>query len=185
VDARVRSAIKPSKGRLDLLWGPTMYHLEDLPYKEGCTDLPDVFTPFRWVGLAAGGRCVSLAHHPLLQLCILDATRLGSASCTGACTASVRTPKVAAYTSLCPPTPTLTRREKVEKGCEVRKELPSPKAGELPLPAADKLPAGSLGALPAWADLPWPASQAPALPAKAHPSSVLDFKGGETVALAR
>lgn len=48
MDARVRSAIKPSKGRLDLLWGPTMYHLEDLPYKEGCTDLPDVFTPFRW-----------------------------------------------------------------------------------------------------------------------------------------
>lgn len=76
-------------------------------------------------------------------------------------------------------------REKVEKRCEVRKELPGPKAGELPLPAADKLPAGSLGALPAWADLPWPAGQAPALPAKAHPSSVLDFKGGETVALAR
>nr|QDZ38467.1 cryptochrome DASH [Chlamydomonas sp. ICE-L] len=89
-------------------------------------------------------------------------------------------------------------KEKLERQCNVRACAPAPKAGDLPLPAASKV-AGQLTAdaastpvplnaermkwMPGWTDLPWPEA-APAPPVK-HPKSALDFKGGETAALAR
>lgn len=46
VDAKVRSAIS-SRGRLKTFWGHTMFHIEDLPYAQNLSDLPDTFTPCR------------------------------------------------------------------------------------------------------------------------------------------
>ncbi|CAH9101640.1 unnamed protein product [Cuscuta epithymum] len=50
VSKNLEAAIQPfSKSqnatRLELLWGCTMYHIDDLPFN--CKDLPDVFTQFR------------------------------------------------------------------------------------------------------------------------------------------
>ncbi|GLC48551.1 hypothetical protein PLESTB_000110200 [Pleodorina starrii] len=79
-------------------------------------------------------------------------------------------------------------REKAEKRCPVRKDLPPPKRGELPLPPAGALTADAAAALaapmPTWEQLPYPPAARPAPPTK-HPKAVLDFKGGETAALAR
>ncbi|KAG2435381.1 hypothetical protein HXX76_007453 [Chlamydomonas incerta] len=79
-------------------------------------------------------------------------------------------------------------KEKVEKRAAVRRDLPPPAKGELPLPPAPRLGAAAAAALaaplPGWEQLPWPAGAAPAPPVK-HPQAVLDFKGGETAALAR
>jgi deoxyribodipyrimidine photolyase len=46
VDAAVRRAIK-GKAQLTPLWGPSLYHFDDLPYAQGLGDMPSVFTPFR------------------------------------------------------------------------------------------------------------------------------------------
>ncbi|KAK9915425.1 hypothetical protein WJX75_009007 [Coccomyxa subellipsoidea] len=46
VDKAVRAALG-HRGSLQLLWGNTLYHKDDLPYRSDMTDLPDVFTPFR------------------------------------------------------------------------------------------------------------------------------------------
>ena len=29
------------------LWGPTLYHIEDVPFREDMSDVPTVFTPFK------------------------------------------------------------------------------------------------------------------------------------------
>jgi hypothetical protein len=61
---------------------------------------------------------------------------------------------------------------------KVRKELPAPAAGELPLPSAASLAPAvqqQLAQSPGWAQLPWPQGTAPAQP-QPHPQSVLDFK---------
>jgi deoxyribodipyrimidine photo-lyase len=39
--------VQPRGGRLVKLWGSSLYHRDDLPFKEGCGDVPDVFTPFK------------------------------------------------------------------------------------------------------------------------------------------
>ena len=46
VDSGVRSRLG-QRGRLQLLWGNTLFHADDLPYAPDISDLPDVFTPFR------------------------------------------------------------------------------------------------------------------------------------------
>ena len=47
VDMRIRKAIKPLGGNLKLVWGSTLFHKDDLPYKPELVDMPDVFTPFK------------------------------------------------------------------------------------------------------------------------------------------
>ena len=47
VDRRVQRAIKPLGGTLELIWGATMYHKDDLPFNAQLGDMPDVFTPFK------------------------------------------------------------------------------------------------------------------------------------------
>lgn len=52
VSKNLRDAIQPSSNsknatRLELIWGCTMYHIDDLPFN--CKDLPDVYTQFRKV----------------------------------------------------------------------------------------------------------------------------------------
>lgn len=52
VEAAVRQALKGSKppgaagGKLELLWGHTLYHMDDLPF-ESVAAMPDSFTPFK------------------------------------------------------------------------------------------------------------------------------------------
>jgi len=46
VDRAVRSAVR-GRAKLEPVWGGTLYHIHQLPFKEGLADLPDVFTPFR------------------------------------------------------------------------------------------------------------------------------------------
>ena len=46
VDAKVRSAIS-GKAKLQQVWSNTLYHIEDLPFSNDLSDLPDVFTPFK------------------------------------------------------------------------------------------------------------------------------------------
>uniref|UniRef100_A0A383W805 Photolyase/cryptochrome alpha/beta domain-containing protein n=1 Tax=Tetradesmus obliquus TaxID=3088 RepID=A0A383W805_TETOB len=46
VDAAVQRAIK-GKAKLVRHWGPSLYHIDDLPFGEGLATLPNVFTPFR------------------------------------------------------------------------------------------------------------------------------------------
>ena len=49
MDAKVTSAVKSAGNlnRLDKIWGSTLYHKDDLPFRSDASDLPDVFTPFR------------------------------------------------------------------------------------------------------------------------------------------
>lgn len=47
VDAAVQRAVRGKGGRLQLLWGNTLFHRDDLPFAPDMADLPDVFTPFR------------------------------------------------------------------------------------------------------------------------------------------
>lgn len=105
------------KAQLKCLWGPTLYHRDDLPYSEALSDLPNTFTPFR---------------------------------------------------------------EKVEKKCQVRAELPAPRAGQLPLPAslAASLQQRLDAPLPSWQELPWPAGHVPQQPAADNPKAALQFKVG-------
>ena len=47
MEARVAEAAQRAGGRLELLWGSTLYHKDDLPFAEGLRDMPDMFTPFK------------------------------------------------------------------------------------------------------------------------------------------
>lgn len=49
IDRKVNSAMKTRhKGAsMQLLWGTTLYHEDDVPFDASLNDLPDVFTPFR------------------------------------------------------------------------------------------------------------------------------------------
>ena len=46
VDDGVRASLA-GRGELQLRWGNTLYHKDDVPYAPDMADLPDVFTPFR------------------------------------------------------------------------------------------------------------------------------------------
>ncbi|KAG7670913.1 hypothetical protein Ndes2437A_g04546 [Nannochloris sp. 'desiccata'] len=45
----VKSALKGKGSKLELHWGSTLFHIDDLPFKdlENLSDMPDVFTPFK------------------------------------------------------------------------------------------------------------------------------------------
>lgn len=60
----------------------------------------------------------------------------------------------------------------------VRKEVPVPQVGELPLPSgAASLAASKLDAFPQWEDLPWPKGAVPSPPVP-DARGVLPFKVG-------
>ena len=46
VERAVQSAVRGGGGELELFWGQTLYHYDDLPFDQ-VADLPNVFTPFR------------------------------------------------------------------------------------------------------------------------------------------
>eukprot|EP00879_Flechtneria_rotunda_P024160 GHRR01025606.1.p1 GENE.GHRR01025606.1~~GHRR01025606.1.p1 ORF type:complete len:260 (+),score=90.08 GHRR01025606.1:202-981(+) len=46
VDAKVARAVK-GKAQVIRHWGPSLYHIDDLPFGEGLHNMPNVFTPFR------------------------------------------------------------------------------------------------------------------------------------------
>ena len=46
VDAGVKRTLG-NQGRLQTVWGNTLYGRDDLPFSQDMSDLPDVFTPFR------------------------------------------------------------------------------------------------------------------------------------------
>eukprot|EP00884_Botryococcus_braunii_P017556 jgi/Botrbrau1/4484/Bobra.0220s0018.1 len=47
VEKKVAEALG-KRGQLQLLWGPTLYHKDDLPFRDpSLRDVPDIFTPFR------------------------------------------------------------------------------------------------------------------------------------------
>lgn len=45
----VKSALKAAGSTLELHWGSTLFHIDDLPFKDldNLSDMPDVFTPFK------------------------------------------------------------------------------------------------------------------------------------------
>jgi len=47
VELSVARAVKRSGGTVETLWGHTLHHIEDIPYKPDLQDFPDGFTPFR------------------------------------------------------------------------------------------------------------------------------------------
>jgi deoxyribodipyrimidine photolyase len=47
VEHRVRNAIKSMGGNLKLIWGATLFHKDDLPFRPELDNMPDVFTPFK------------------------------------------------------------------------------------------------------------------------------------------
>ena len=49
VERAVQRAIKPLGGGLQLMWGATLFHRDDLPFKPELENMPDVFTPFKGV----------------------------------------------------------------------------------------------------------------------------------------
>nr|GMD04722.1 cryptochrome DASH, chloroplastic/mitochondrial [Ipomoea batatas] len=70
VSKNLRDAIQPSSNsknatRLELIWGCTMYHIDDLPFN--CKDLPDVYTQFR----------KSVESKSVIRNCIKIPTSLG------------------------------------------------------------------------------------------------------------
>ena len=46
-EVAVANRVKKLFQSSEAVWGSTMYELEDLPYQEGLSDMPDTFTPFR------------------------------------------------------------------------------------------------------------------------------------------
>ena len=46
VEAGVKRTLG-NQGRLQTVWGNTLYEKDDLPFRPDMSDLPDVFTPFR------------------------------------------------------------------------------------------------------------------------------------------
>ncbi len=99
-------------GRLQQLWGPTLYHLDDMPMDIG--DVPDVFTPFKnKVGIhlhEADFRSSRLLLH------------VGCTSCVDGLSHHHR-----AFTI------TMLHMQ-VEGRSQVRPLLPTPGKGDLPLP---------------------------------------------------
>lgn len=63
VEEGVRAVWGP-QGRLQLLWGNTLYHRDDLPFAGDMSDLPDVFTPFRNKVLVSPLQHVLPVHFP-------------------------------------------------------------------------------------------------------------------------
>ena len=103
-----------------------MYHLEDLPFREGLRDMPDVFTPFKQkvgslapasVGFAMAGPVPCFQGQQLAHLCL---AALG------------HTPAHASPASLVTVAATGVQ---CEDRCQVRKPFPAPAPGALPLPA--------------------------------------------------
>jgi DNA photolyase len=50
VERRLSAALRTLCGgsaSLELLWGPTLYHPDDLPFRRDMADLPNLFTAFR------------------------------------------------------------------------------------------------------------------------------------------
>jgi deoxyribodipyrimidine photo-lyase len=111
VDAAVRSSIS-GRAKLKTIWGHTLFHIEDLPFSEDLSDLPDVFTPFR---------------------------------------------------------------NKVESKCVVRKVVPAPKIGDLPLPK-ELSGIADQGGVAVWDRLPLCEGVKANGPPKAPVNAVLDFK---------
>ena len=61
-------SILQGKGSLAVHWGPSLYHLDDLPFGEGLRTMPSVFTPFRDAvekksKVREAGACRSLLVH--------------------------------------------------------------------------------------------------------------------------
>jgi len=128
VEKAIRSAVKKhsSKGKLEVVWGSTMYELEDLPFHEDLHDLPSTFTPFR---------------------------------------------------------------NKVEKKCKIPPPKPTPSKAKLVLTEGvhDLFADGtsySFGFMPTLADLGYTEEQIQHANA-VDPRGVMEFRGGETAALAR
>ena len=46
VEAGVKRTLG-NQGRLQTLWGNTLYERDDIPFRPDMSDFPDVFTPFR------------------------------------------------------------------------------------------------------------------------------------------
>lgn len=46
-EAAVQRALKRAGGKLELHWGSTLFHKDDLPFAEDLGNMPDVFTPFK------------------------------------------------------------------------------------------------------------------------------------------
>ena len=87
------------RGRLQLLWGNTLFHIDDLPFEPGMADLPDVFTPFRNKARACAFGWHVPCTHELLRArhehqvnvlvagsCVGGEQMSGAASATSACT---------------------------------------------------------------------------------------------------
>ena len=135
-ETAVRRALKASKlgaggAKLELHWGSTLFHVEDLPFQhEDLRDMPDVFTPFK---------------------------------------------------------------QKCENQSEVRKCLPGPTKGSLPLPSTDHFDHSAFTFQPSKIEdlnaivpqisgtTPSPQLTTP----KDDPRTALAFKGGESAALER
>jgi len=70
-ESAVRRGLKRiGDGRLELHWGSTLYHLDDLPFHTGVRDMPDVFTPFKQkceMGSTVR-RCLPTVAHSALPL---------------------------------------------------------------------------------------------------------------------
>lgn len=66
-------------------------------------------------------------------------------------------------------------KEKVERMGNVRKEMPGPKTGDLPLPLGSSDLSAQLADFPTWERLPWPSGMAPAPPQR-DSRGVLPFK---------
>jgi deoxyribodipyrimidine photo-lyase len=64
-DAGIRAKLG-QRGRLQLLWGNTLFHIDDLPFAPDMADLPDVFTPFRNKARMRAFRRPVLCMHALL-----------------------------------------------------------------------------------------------------------------------
>lgn len=51
VDKALKNTLKTfrkgAKGSLETVWGSTLYDIDDLPFEQGLSGMPDVFTPFR------------------------------------------------------------------------------------------------------------------------------------------
>jgi len=47
ISKAVNNILKRKSGRLNSVWGSTLYHPDDLPFYGGVQDMPDTFTPFR------------------------------------------------------------------------------------------------------------------------------------------
>lgn len=131
VDKAVQSILKkrfPQGGKLQKIWGSTLYEPEDLPFDGQARGMPDVFTPFR---------------------------------------------------------------NKVEKNCKIGTPLSAPKQSSLALPLdslisqlTDGSKTGSLTFMPTLEDLGYSKDQAEEV-STSDPRGVMEFKGGETAALAR